>query len=344
MQPIDIEEVKRISAKLGRRKLTQARMPLKSPTLTERERAIHELLRSYLAKTGFPVDELNKLRAAVSEERRKLLDTRETETAKNLAADEIVLRQGLENFRQAAMLLAQPFQSRLVTLAQPFLIWQYPHPQLDIFIDSGIAPNNSFIKVKVDVHTGSDDTYFVFHFLWTNQSEFPAVISAKTSLIFNGFGLVEADSDLLDANHESEIQLGAAHRIWRWSGWGNDPVSGQSLDQTLLFDYFSHSVTPDLSVAGGGLFGDVGFATQEFNFQPFFLNTNPIAVPPSATIMYQVAVHLYYEIKVLLGGKSQADEVSLDFATDILINPINRRIICPGAVLEVSTPLQSAST
>jgi hypothetical protein len=195
MQPIDIEEVKRISAKLGRRKLTQARMPLKSPTLTERERAIHGLLRSYLAKSGFPVDELNKLRAAVSEERRKLLDTREAETAKNLAADEIVLRQGLENFRQAAMLLARPFQSRLVTLDQPFLIWQYPNPQLNIFIDSEAAPGSSFIKVKVDVHTGSDDTYFVFHFLWTNQSEFPAVISAKTSLIFNGFGLVEADSD-----------------------------------------------------------------------------------------------------------------------------------------------------
>ena len=45
------------------------------------------LLQSYLAKSGFPVDELNKLRAAVRKERRKLFEARMGETVKNLAAE-----------------------------------------------------------------------------------------------------------------------------------------------------------------------------------------------------------------------------------------------------------------
>jgi hypothetical protein len=70
MQPVDIEEVKRVSARLGRQKLTQARMPLNSPTLTDRERAIHELLRSYLAKSGFGKD-LAQPREQIADRRQK---------------------------------------------------------------------------------------------------------------------------------------------------------------------------------------------------------------------------------------------------------------------------------
>jgi hypothetical protein len=328
MQPIDIEEVKRVSAKLGRRHPAQTRMPLTSPALTKSQRGIRELLQSYLAKSGFPVDELNNLRAAIRKEQRKLVEARMGETAKNLAADEIVLRQGLENFRQAAMLLKGQFQSHLVTLDQPFLIWQYPYPQSNIFLGSQTAPNNSFIKIKVDTHSGRNHTYFSFHFFWTNESKFAAVVRAHTSLIFNGSLVAEADGSFPSYVAYAEVELGASHTIWRWNGWGNDPVTGTSLDETKIFEPYYHGVA-DLYTDRSGIFDDVGGVYQELTFQPFFLNANPIWVPPFATIMYEVQVDLDYS-----GYDDDDFSVSADFATDDL----GRRIICPSAVLEVSYP------
>ena len=331
MQPIDIEQVKRVLGKLGRQNPPQ--VPLASPALAKSQRGIQELVRSQLGKSGFPIDKLNKLMAAVRKEQRKLFEARLAETAKSLAADESALRQELENLGQAQRLLTNPFQTHLVTLDEPFLIWQYPHPQLDIFIDSGRVPNNSFIKIKVYVHSKdpSPETRFVFHFLWTNPSRFTVVVKARTSLIFNGFCTVEGDTQLIQGD-QSYLDLSASHQMWRWSGWGNDPVTG---DQTLIWDYFDHSL-PGLpfNVWGGWPWEDVGFASQGFVFQPFSLNANPIVVPPLATIMYQVAVDLDYWILRLWSGESEFTYVWVDFADD----DHGRRIICPGAVLEVFTP------
>ena len=331
MQPIDIEEVKRVSGKLGRQNPTQ--VPLTSPALGKSQRGIQELLRSQLAQSGFPIDKLNKLTTAVREEQRKLFEARLAETAKNLAADKITLRRELENLSQAERLLVGPSQTHLVTLDEPFLIWQYPHPQ-DIFIDSGMAPHNSFIKINVDVHSGDEDlTHFVFHFLWTNPSTFPVVVKARTSLIFNGFCTAEADTGLI-AGDQTYLDLSASHRMWRWSGWGNDPVTG---DQTLIWDFFEHGLA-NFNVWGGWPWENVGFDSKGFVFQPFSLNANPIAVPALATIMYQVAVGLDWGFINLWSGERKFTFVQVDFASD----DHGRIIICPGAVLEVFTPLPSS--
>lgn len=344
MQPIDIEEVKRVSAKLGWRDPTQ--VPLTSPVLTKSQGDIEELLRSQFAKSGFPVDKLSELRAAVQEEQRKLFEARLAETAKNLAADETALRQQLENLGQAQRLLTDPFQSHLVILEEPFLIWQYPHPQLDIFIESGRAPNNSFIRVKVNVHSRKidNDTHFVFHFLWRNPNKFTAVVKANTSLIFNGSCMAEADLGSFPSVAEVTLILGASHRMWRWIGWGNDAVTG---DQTLIWDFFVHHLA-DLVVRGGWwpFPKTVALETAEFVFQRFSLNADPIIVPPFATIMYEVAVNLSYTIKRIygIGGPGEFDIASFDFANGgPLPGDFGHRIICPGAVLEVLTPLPSKS-
>ena len=333
MQPIDIEEVKRVSGKLGRQNPTQ--VPLTSPALGKSQRGIQELLRSQLAQSGFPIDKLNKLTTAVREEQRKLFEARLAETAKNLAADKITLRRELENLSQAERLLVGPSQTHLVTLDEPFLIWQYPHPQLDIFIDSGRVPNNSFIKIKVYVHSKdpSPETRFVFHFLWTNPSTFPVVVKARTSLIFNGFCTAEADTGFI-AGDQTYLDLSASHRMWRWSGWGNDPVTG---DQTLIWDFFEHGLA-NFNVWGGWPWENVGFDSKGFVFQPFSLNANPIAVPALATIMYQVAVGLDWGFINLWSGERKFTFVQVDFASD----DHGRIIICPGAVLEVFTPLPSS--
>ena len=281
MQPIDIEEVKRVSGKIGMRNLAQTRMPLTSPTLTKHVRGIQELFRSYLAKSGLPIDELNQLRAAVREEKHKLFEARRGDTAKNLAADEIALRQGLENFRQAAMLLKRPFASYLVTLDQPSLIWQYPLPQSNIFLDWQTAPFDSFIKIKVDINSAAppNSTYFSFDFFWRNEYNFAVAVSAKTSLIVNGYCRVDADKFLIFADLV-DLALSASHTIWRWSGWGNDPGTGASLNETKIFEPFDHLLVDfvfDPSGFGAWLLSE----EKEFTFQPFFLNANPIWVPPS---------------------------------------------------------------
>ena len=47
--------------------------------------------------------------------------------------------------------LTTPFTSSFVTLDKPFLIWQLPHPELDVFIESHIESMNSSVKVLVNV-------------------------------------------------------------------------------------------------------------------------------------------------------------------------------------------------
>jgi hypothetical protein len=112
MQQIDIEQVKRVSGKLGRQNPPQ--VPLTSPALAKSQKGIQELVRSQLGESGFPTDKLNKLMAAVRKEQRKLFEARLAETAKNLAADESALRQELEYLGQAQRLLTNPFQTHLV--------------------------------------------------------------------------------------------------------------------------------------------------------------------------------------------------------------------------------------
>jgi hypothetical protein len=111
----------------------------------------------------------------------------------------------------------------------------------DCTAGSQTAPFDSFIKIKVDVNSAAppNDTYFSFHYFWTNENNFAVAVSAKTSLIFNGYCTVDSDSFLFFADLVV-LLLGASHTIWRWSGWGNDPVIGTSLNETKIFEPYDH--------------------------------------------------------------------------------------------------------
>jgi hypothetical protein len=91
--------------------------------------------------------------------------------------------------RHALALLAQPFTSSYVTLDEPFLIWELPHPELDIFRDSNIETFGSWVKILVDTKStpgGWHATDFRFYFLWENPSDYYAVANVSSSLALNG--------------------------------------------------------------------------------------------------------------------------------------------------------------
>jgi hypothetical protein len=190
-----------------------------------------KLLRSYFGKTGLDVDKLDKLAAKRQAERRKLIAARKGDASKNLGAAENGFHQGMAYRRQALQILSKPFQPTFITLDKPFLIWELPHPESNVWIDSHYESMNSFVKFEVIKHSGIDSTAFLFYFIWTNDSDSFAVVNVDTSLVLNGVCQVLADSGILEG-HYNHIRLDANLKLMRWSGWGTDPVTGASADQT----------------------------------------------------------------------------------------------------------------
>ncbi len=135
MVSIDENEVKRVSAALDAQRL---RTPLAAPSsksLRKNSADVEKTFASYFAKTGLPIDKLNKLAAKSKAERRKLIDRRGDESAKASRAAEAAFHQGMAYRRQALQLLSKPFLSTLITLDKPFLIWELPHPESNVWIE-----------------------------------------------------------------------------------------------------------------------------------------------------------------------------------------------------------------
>ncbi len=331
MTQINIDEVKRVSAELSTHRLPQIEIPRTSAALTKNRADIQKLLKSYFDKTGLAVDKLNKLTATRQTERRKLFATQVAERAKNLHGAEIGFRQAMENRREALQVLSRPFQSTFVILDKPFLIWELPHPE-DIFQDQHYESLNSSIKISADKHAGGEiGTLFTFYFQWRNDSQFTAVVNVRTSLVLNGICEVISGPGIFSGHHNALFLTGILALI-RWIGWGTDPTTGASNDQT---DFPLPQPTQILNVAsldaqGGGLFGDSDMKEQEFNFQPFGLSCDQIAIPAGATIVFEVSLLVQWGIEDPGGD---FDDVIIDFAFDKL----GHRVICPLVALELLT-------
>jgi hypothetical protein len=333
MTQIDLNEVKRISSEIARHRFPP--LPKPSPALIKDQAAIENLLKSHFSDTGLAVAQLNKLRASLQVERRKLFAEQAAERAKTLPTAETELRQAMLYRREAAQLLSVPFQPTFISLDKPFLIWELPHPELDIFVDQHVESMNNFIKINAHKHSGGDSTTFTFYFLWTNPSDFAAVANVDTSLILNGVCEVIADTGIFSGHH-NYLYLSSYLLLMRWNGWGTDPVTGKSNDQTPYpFPQGTlYQSMAALDVTGGGLFGDPGIAEQEFNFQSFPFNAELIVLPAGATMLFEVSLLLQYNIED--GG--DFDDVIFDFASD----NFGRRILCPQVSLELLTPVSMA--
>jgi hypothetical protein len=306
------------------------------------------MIEDALKSAGVDIAKLGKLREKLRAEERnealRIFERERAEIAKHRAEMDAAYRQGIEGRRAALKLLKNPFLTYFADLDTPALILQtgtagdFPTA---IFIDRHIESMNSWVKVLVNTDAvNSVNTDFTFYFLWSNNTEQPAVIvNASTSLVFNGAcrvfaaggtGLFSGDSDYAD--------VGGQLSVWRWSGW-IDPITGQNFDQTQvagLQGTLSGSVV-DLTATGGGLFGNEGIdpknQPQQLNNQALDLNAGTLLVPPGAEVLFEVAMTLQYGFTA--GGGDISDLIYVDFANDEMAYLVR----CPGVLLEVSGPV-----
>ena len=330
METIDIDEVKKVAAQSRERAPSLESRPGNSKIVNKDRDEIQGVLKSYLDKAGLPVDHLNELLTSRQAERRKTFAAYVAEQAKGSQAAEAEFLQATAYRRDALEFLRQPFQSTFTVLDKPFLIWQTPHPELDIFIDSRIESMNSSLKIRGDKHSGREQKLFTFYFIWTNESSRAAVVNAETSLTLNGLCEVVAANGIF-SGHDNYLNLKARLSLIRWTGWGSDPTTGVSNDQKEITfrQPAQEQQIAFLHAKGGGLFGDIGIADQAFRFEAFRVSADLTLVPAGATMLFNVSLQLDYDFS----HGSEFDHVIFDFATD----QFGRRIVCPLVALELLT-------
>jgi hypothetical protein len=339
MAKIDEDEVKRVSAALNRHKHAPRLGPPTSKILTKNKAEAEKIFTSYFTKTGLPAGKLKELAAKNQIERQKLDGARLAAATENAGAAEAEFHQGMRHWAQALEILSVPFQSSFITLDKPFLIWELPHPETNIWIDSHVESLNSFVKFEIITNSGAHSTTFVFYFIWSNDSDFAAVINVDTSLVLNGLCQVLADDGILSGHH-NYLSLAANLLLMRWSGWGVDPATGASNDQTPF--PFGQSTqfqfAAQLDQYGGDWFDDPsGDNERTFLFRPFPLSADLIPIPARATMLFEVSLTPSYFTED--GGGGLNDRIAIDFAQD----KFSRRVICPFVRLELLTPAPAAS-
>ncbi len=298
MTPINLDELKRVS---GRSCGANATHPLSSETLVKRQVELDNLIKYYFEKSGLPVEAINKLRAEIANERRRLSAVQAANKAENLPADKIGLRQAAANRQQALGILSVPFQYKIINLDLPFLIWEYPSPQfinpnphLNFLLEGQIQRYDSFARILVDTHSGIAARDFVFHFIWTNPSEFAAVVNIDTFLHLNGFAHVTTDTTFYTGK-TNYLNITAALEVYRWSGWGDDPITGESTNQTRLPLYgppMYLTVATLTPTSGASAFNDPKQADQPFDFQQVRLGYKLLAIPAFATTVFEIRLQV----------------------------------------------------
>jgi hypothetical protein len=328
----DVSQLKKIVTTLTENDAS-LKLEREDPLLLSRrrgsQRAIGELFKKFFEKSGLQSPKLDKLILKRRAELKDIIKKQGAEAKSLIASNHDALDDALQSRRNALEVMTGAFTPALVTLDKPFLIWQYPHPELDIFIDSHIESANSFVTVYVDKKHGGDDTQFKFHFLWTNESDAWSLVNVTTSLILNGLCIANADLGYVDGD-SVKLLMQANLYLMRWSGWPPDP-NGKPADQTYepIRQASQGQNVVNWYVAGYGYFGGgppgYNYQRQVFTATPFDLSYRLFPVPPRGVAIFEVSLRILY-------GIQDGNDDSL-----VLANFFDR-IFCPWVQLEVLTP------
>jgi len=297
----------------------------------ENRQEFEQSLTSYAERTGFPVDELNRLRAERQAERRRLLTIRADTAAQVTNDDEAAFVYGVKSQRDTVGLLTTP---SVITLNQPAAIGSQHLDEAQPFeFESHIEPFNSFARVLInDVHSGRDTADVVFQFPWENASQSIAVINIGTLLRLTGFIQANSDNRFFGGDSVS-INLFATLSVTRGTGWGVDP-DGHDLGGTsvpIMGNIFQQVAA--FTVIGGGLFGDSQSQLIPFAARPIGLGTDFVVIPAGASIVINALLGWTYDIGDDTLGVDEANFVVIDFSSA----QFNRRIGCPFLHVEVLT-------
>ena len=230
MAKIDQAEFKRIVSAINDPQAPRPAGLLRRPPISKTRRAADKMFESVLTKAGLDVGKLGEMLAQDQGEVRGALQKQMASTDFSAAA--AAYRQGIAARAKAIGLLKEPYTSTLVMLDTAFAIWELPHPEFNIFIGSDTGPMNNWIKVFVNEIAGNNATQFMFYFVWQNTSDTDVVINAASVLAPGGYCEIAAAPGFLSGDH-SWLGIYANFRTIRWSGWGTDPMTGQTLIRRL---------------------------------------------------------------------------------------------------------------
>ena len=295
-------------------------------------RADDDALRAFYQKAGVNVSKLEEIAAQTRDDARRRLEAEKSAAAQRMPAALSTLKQWTANRATAQKLLAKPFLSYYEIIPKPFLIWETPKAESGVFVNYQAENNFSWLKAFVETSSRTDDTHFTFYFYWQNPSEYYALMNVDSWLILNGACEAVASQGLFSSDNAS-AELIASLAIWRWMGWGTDPMTGANLDQTELSGVSNQIM--DLQANGSNFgFGTTTPQSQNFQYAIYNLNYNLLAVPPGASVLFEVGVEMGYGFR---RGGQDGDYIYIDFAND----KAGYQIICTEVSLEMLTGVET---
>jgi hypothetical protein len=298
------------------------------------------------------IEELNLLRANLStpetvrnrravgklreRELRALFEKRKAYLAKYGSTIEGAIRQSIEAENKAIERLPWPLKYHLQVLDRPFLIMQTspPHDIDTPLVDTHAESNNSRIRIRIDHNTPPQGRIFSFYFVWSNDSNDPALISAYTPIEVNGTCYLTVAPGFF-VGDEGYLWIQAGLGVLRWRGWGTDPTTGQSLDGTYYpvtegvtyqsLAYLHATGGRGILLEGAGHDGPLAFdPTYPYNF-----SARVITVPARAVVIFDV----FFETTHTFDGDWNNIENAAD--VDFANSDLGYCVKCRRVLLEV---------
>jgi hypothetical protein len=334
----NIEEIKTALAAMKEREASTRRSTIRAEDQSAAAQSDLAELKALLAanpdlgKLGEILARGDKRRKSLLAQQHRRPDAQERQAAATAATAAISAR------RQALSILSQPLTPPYyVTLDTPGFFLDYSDTYFDdqgqsssMLQTFGISPGESWFKALLNTRKDDPRPYypeFRFYFVWVNPSDYDAIVNVSSPVLVNGWAEAEGSWDLLGSYH-AYLTVTAFLYVWRWSGWGTDPETGQSLDQTPYSGAYSQATVASLDAFGGNLFSSPSPEAATISpANPYDLGTSLIVIPGGATTVFEVGLQVAWSFD----GTGQDQNIIFDTATDDYI------VGCPFVQLEVLT-------
>lgn len=301
---IDIEEIKRTVKALQDREppgVEASELAMRRDLLALRRSVAKRL--APLVVQGADDTAAKTILADYEKERNKLLKSKKSEVEKAMSALGDNQTQGIAGRLKALEILATPglpFTPTSLTLS-PFLIWA-KNPS-NMLLDSHSDPvGYSWAKIslsRTEIPPDETGTSLTFYYLWSNPSDYYAVVNANCSVVFNGTCVATAHTGIIDGG-KSDVYCAATLSPSEW--WNQPPTYPSTLYQPQAA-WIVFTVAAD-----GGSFLSLD------DVEPAFLSGTArdlrfvlFAIPPGAAAVFAV--------NVLFNCSIDDGSIAIDFAS-----------------------------
>jgi hypothetical protein len=267
---------------------------------------IRQLLKSWAERTGFPLDELNRLQAKRQAAPPRIPANRAPVSAFVPDEEDVAFRQALEKDRELLRSLSP--QTTFITLDHPDTIELIDPLPVKLF-EKSIGPFSSFARLLVNIGglPISDNPIVRATYKWTNNiSEVLAVINVQTLLRIHCSYDIFAHAGVFDGN-TNKLFISAAFSA--------------SVNGIMPATFFgSQTLATDEASAGGVIFGNDDVHVTNLVVPLVGFGANMMVVPAGADVSF--FVDLVTDCR-LDGDAVLGDEIDVNFdSTDQVPFPI----------------------